>query len=289
MLVRWISALVGIPLFLGLCFWGREPFGLAVFLIALVALTELMTVWRKQGIRANLLVVSGGLVLPLYAWVNWLDGGIGQEWAKAMRAESLVFVGGAILFLAAVGEVLHAAKTGEMTAGRNLGYGMLGAWYISLFSGLAWLRAGTSPVRDGYFPHMESGVAYTLLTVFCVWAADSFALFAGKAFGKNKLAPLLSPGKTSEGFIGGLVAAVVFGTLFGMLFLKAPGLGACIGMVAGIFGQIGDLFESALKREADVKDFGGIMPGHGGVLDRFDSLLFVAPFACVVFNIAGRL
>ncbi len=287
MAARWISALVGIPLFLCLCLWGREPFGAGVYILALGGLYELAATWRKQGIHANFLVMALGLALPIYAWTNWLDSGPGQDWTRGGRLEAVVFVAGGALFVAMLMEVLRAARTGEMTAGRNLAYGLLGAWYISLFSGLAWLRANPAPAGVGLFPQMQIGVAQTLVTVFCVWASDSFAFFAGRAFGRRKLAPDLSPGKTWEGAACGLTSALLFGTAFGQLFLHNPMLGAEIGAVAGVFGPIGDLFESALKREAGVKDFGGIMPGHGGILDRFDSLLIVAPLACFVFNLAG--
>lgn len=283
MLARWLSAIVGIPVFLGLCLWGREPFGVAVFLLAVLALWELSSAWRKAGIHANLLLLAMGLVLPLYAWTNWLDTGPAMEWTRASRLDALLFAAGAALLVAAIAEVARAARTGELNVGRNLGYGLLGACYLALFSAIAWLRADTASVRAGLFPHMDVGVARLFLTVFCVWATDSFALFAGRAFGKHKLAPSLSPGKTVEGSIGGFVASVLVGLLFGTLFLANPASGALIGVAAGLLGQLGDLFKSSLKREIGIKDFGAILPGHGGALDRFDSLLFVAPVACLLF------
>jgi phosphatidate cytidylyltransferase len=169
-----------------------------------------------------------------------------------------------------------------MRAGQNIGDGLLLALYISLFGGMGWLRADDRQALHGLFPHMERGAAAVLLTVFSVWATDSFAYFVGRAVGKSKLAPKLSPGKTIEGAAGGLAAALCFGALFGWMFLGDAALGLVVGGIAGIFGQVGDLFESALKRELGIKDFGGIMPGHGGVLDRFDSLLFVAPIVALL-------
>jgi phosphatidate cytidylyltransferase len=287
MLTRWLSALIGIPLFLGLCLLGREPFGVAVFLLAGLALYELSTAWRRAGVHANLLIMALGLVLPLYAWTNWLDNGAGVSVSQSARVESVLFATGGALLIAAVAEVLRAERTGEMVVARSLGYGLLGAVYLSLFSAIAWLRAETTEVSAGMFPRIDVGVARTLITVFCVWATDSFALFAGKAFGKHKLAPHLSPGKTWEGSLGGFAAAVAFGSLFGMLFLGKPAVGAAIGALAGSLGQIGDLFKSSLKREVGIKDFGALIPGHGGALDRFDSLLFVAPVACLYFSVWG--
>jgi len=285
MLTRWLSAIVGIPLFLGLCLWGREPFGVAVFLIALLGLWELSTAWRKAGIHANLLLLAMGLVLPLYAWTNWLDTGPAMDWTRASRLDALLFAAGAALLIAAIAEVARAARTGELQVGRNLGYGLLGGCWLALFSAIAWLRADTADVRAGLFPHMDAGVARLLVTVFCVWATDSFALFAGWAFGRHKLAPYLSPAKTVEGAIGGFLASVLVGALFGRLFLGQPILGSLIGAIAGVLGQLGDLFKSSLKREVGIKDFGSIIPGHGGALDRFDSLLFVAPVACLLFSV----
>ncbi len=284
MLTRWLSALVGIPVFLGLVIWGREPFAVAVFLAAIAGFWELSTAWRKAEIHANHLVLSLGLLLPLYAWVNWLDASPQLHWARSSRLDAVLSIGGVVLLIAAVAEVFRAARTGEMLVARHLGYGLLGACYLSLFSGLAWLRADTAAVGVGVFPRIDAGVGHLLLAAFCVWATDSFALFTGKAFGKRKLAPFLSPGKTWEGAVGGLAAALVVGGVCGSLLLGQPYVGILVGTVAGTLGQIGDLFKSSLKREAGIKDFGSILPGHGGVLDRFDSLLFVAPVVCLLLT-----
>jgi phosphatidate cytidylyltransferase len=238
-------------------------------------------------VHANLLLMTLGLVLPLYAWTNWLDTGPGTSFSQAARMESVLFAAGGAFLVAAVAEVIRAGGTGEMAVARNLGYGLLGGAYLSLFSAIAWLRADTVSVGAGLFPRIDVGVARALLTVFCVWATDSFALFAGRAFGRRKLAPRLSPGKTWEGSAGGFVAAVGFGALFGALLLGRPVAGAAVGALAGSLGQIGDLFTSSLKREVGIKDFGAVIPGHGGALDRFDSLLFVAPLACLLFSVWG--
>ena len=124
-----------------------------------------------------------------------------------------------------------------------------------------------------------------LFVAVCVWATDTFAYFVGRGCGKHKLSPILSPAKTVEGAIGGLLGAVGVGIIFG-LWIHLPIFRAVgVGLIAGIVGQIGDLFESALKRELGIKDFGSVMPGHGGALDRFDSLLFVAPFAYLFLNL----
>ena len=133
------------------------------------------------------------------------------------------------------------------------------------------------------------GIFYGMLICVASWIADSAAYFVGRAFGKHKLAPQISPNKTIEGAAGG----VIFSALFFMLFCAGYqwvmdryfGLqidivwirAFVIGMVCTVMGIIGDLMASVVKRQTDIKDFGNIMPGHGGVMDRFDSFLFVAP------------
>jgi len=121
-----------------------------------------------------------------------------------------------------------------------------------------------------------------LLAIVPLWAGDTAAIFAGKAFGKHPLAPKISPKKTVEGSVANLIACM----------LAAWGLGAWIGLplltsllcgaAAGIFGQAGDLFESWVKRQADLKDSGALLPGHGGIMDRIDSILFTAPLVSLI-------
>jgi phosphatidate cytidylyltransferase len=125
----------------------------------------------------------------------------------------------------------------------------------------------------------DGGLVYILYSLFIMWATDSGAYFIGKALGKTKLWPEISPNKTVEGSIGGVVCAVVIAVLFVLFSNINVGLISLMGItvVLSIFGQIGDLVESAFKRHFNVKDSGKILPGHGGILDRFDSLLFVWP------------
>lgn len=109
------------------------------------------------------------------------------------------------------------------------------------------------------------------------WASDSFAYFAGRAFGSHKLAPAISPNKTIEGVFGGLIGtiAVVVG-LGWLLAMPLPQM-AALGAAIAVLGTLGDLVESMMKRQTGIKDSGAIIPGHGGVWDRFDSVLFTAP------------
>lgn len=145
----------------------------------------------------------------------------------------------------------------------------LGAFYIGI--GFRFM----AETRD--LPH---GLFWTLLTFFCIWGSDAGAYFVGKAIGKRKLWPSISPNKTVEGAIGGLVIAVVIAVVFSLAepHWLSIGRAIAIGLAAAVAGTIGDLIQSAYKRLRGVKDSGNLLPGHGGVLDRTDSWLIVFPF-----------
>lgn len=120
------------------------------------------------------------------------------------------------------------------------------------------------------------------MAIVPLWAGDTAAIFAGRAFGKHLLAPTVSPKKTVEGAIANLLACLAAAWGFGVwLNVPAPQSLVC-GLIAGVLGQIGDLFESWVKRQANVKDSGTLLPGHGGIMDRIDSILFTAPFVALV-------
>ncbi|RKD24262.1 hypothetical protein BEP19_07620 [Ammoniphilus oxalaticus] len=125
---------------------------------------------------------------------------------------------------------------------------------------------------------LTEGFAITLTILIAVWTTDSAAYFVGKAIGKHKLWPAISPNKTIEGSLGGIVFAIVFVAVVNLFVGGATFFHAIlIALTVAISGQLGDLVESAVKRALDVKDSGRILPGHGGILDRFDSLIFVFP------------
>ncbi|MFH1288284.1 MAG: phosphatidate cytidylyltransferase [bacterium] len=125
----------------------------------------------------------------------------------------------------------------------------------------------------------ELGARYVFFIFLLVWITDTSAYFIGTNYGKHKLAPNISPKKTKEGTIAGIIGAVLVTLLAKFTFIPALTLPRCfiIGITFSMVAQIGDLFESALKRKANLKDSGNLIPGHGGVLDRFDSLLFTIP------------
>ena len=144
-------------------------------------------------------------------------------------------------------------------------------------------------------PGALEGPLLVLLPLLVTWAGDSAAYFTGRKIGRTRLAPRVSPGKTVEGGIAGLVAATVVGTLAGFVmedlttFPVSPVAGGAIGLALGVAGQLGDLTESLFKREAGVKDSGTLLPGHGGALDRFDALFFAIPLAYGLILLTGYL
>lgn len=136
---------------------------------------------------------------------------------------------------------------------------------------------------------LEHGKVFILLPFFASFSSDAFALFAGMAFGKHKLAPKLSPKKTVEGSAGGFVGSAVWCLIYGfimqLVFGYTPNFPVLVlyGVLGSLVSQLGDLSFSYIKREFGVKDYGSIIPGHGGILDRFDSVIFCAPFTyCMV-------
>ena len=141
-------------------------------------------------------------------------------------------------------------------------------------------------------------VFFILLILCFAWGGDTCAYFAGRAFGKHKLCPVVSPKKTVEGAIGGVLGTMVFGVIITLVYSVAANrmeaftrsnigvsmyvIIALLGCVAAVLGIYGDLFASVVKRQCGIKDYGTIFPGHGGILDRFDSVMFIAPFVTMV-------
>jgi phosphatidate cytidylyltransferase len=137
------------------------------------------------------------------------------------------------------------------------------------------------------------GTWLVFFPLIVIWICDSFAMFGGMLIGGPKLAPVVSPGKTRSGGIAGIVGAVIVGAVFGWWVFPATGVDAhpihilLIAFVLSIVGQLGDLLESLFKRGAGVKDSGTLIPGHGGILDRFDSLYFALPVCAFLYRVLG--
>lgn len=132
----------------------------------------------------------------------------------------------------------------------------------------------------GYDPQIVIGI------LILVWTNDTFAYLVGKKFGKHKLFERISPKKTIEGLVGGIVFAIIASLVLNQFFTSLNVyIWIASAIFVGLFGTLGDLVESHFKREAGVKDSGNIMPGHGGILDRLDSILFISPFLYIIFQI----
>lgn len=161
----------------------------------------------------------------------------------------------------------------------TVAYSYFGLFYITGgFAALMLLR------DDSFYTHLhlpavaaEMGPLIIWLLLFCTWASDTFAYFAGSIWGKRRIVPTISPNKTLEGFIGGFIGCMVTGLIYAYVVGLNLSAGLTVGLLTGIFAPFGDLFESKIKRTCGIKDSGVFLPGHGGVLDRFDSLLFSAP------------
>ena len=162
---------------------------------------------------------------------------------------------------------------------KDLAFAFLGIFYVAvMLSYLYQIRM------------MKNGVYLVFMTLICSWGSDTFAYCVGMLFGKHKLAPVLSPKKSIEGAIGGVLGAAFLGGIYFYVFRKPMGLQTreiivlvIICAIAAIISMVGDLCASAIKRNYDVKDFGKLIPGHGGILDRFDSVIITAP---IIFYLA---
>jgi phosphatidate cytidylyltransferase len=173
-------------------------------------------------------------------------------------------------------EVVRRQTTGHSYALWNVGGTISGLVYIILpWSFLILLRS---------HPH---GRQYLLTIFFCTWSCDVGAYLVGSFLGESPLCEKVSPSKTWEGFLGGLLASVACGVILPMIFEVAPLPLALLGALCGVAGQLGDLAESVLKREAKVKDAGSLIPGHGGFLDRFDSILVNATLTFFIIEVIG--
>ena len=298
LLVRLISSFIGIPLLLILVFAQGSPkypallFTFAVSICAVVGALEYFRGLRLRGFQPNeALALIAIILLQFAAW-------------NITRNKVTEFLP-ALIALLVISTLIYEVSTHEKEPIANIGVTFFGVVYVGwLFSYLIFLRSlpgmvtGVLPIwLDGFLTGLNSYLvvpifhiplplpqptfgAWIVTYVFAVtWSTDAGAYFVGMRFGKHKLAPRLSPKKTIEGSIGGILAAVLVSLAWGAGIHLPWWHCVALGPIIGILGQVGDLCESALKRDIGVKDFGMVLPGHGGILDRFDSLLFTAPIA----------
>lgn len=261
---RILTGIIGGAFTIFVVYEGNWLFFLMMALLAVVAWYEYGNMVRKlQVVTAD----TGGAI--------WLLAMLSAYWFGSTK---LMFLLGLVLLCWLM---LRTVFFHDKVKPVDSAYALYGLLYIgSGFLALLALRSGSavSFMSDHFSTAMvEPARFFVFLLIFSTWASDTAAFAVGKMMGKVKLCPSISPGKTREGAIGGfvgtLIVAVVFSLIFQFSILHAPALGIIIGIMA----PLGDLAESILKRVSGVKDSGNIIPGHGGVLDRFDSLLFAAP------------
>ena len=269
-------AAVGIPLALVIVYLGGIVLALVLAGLAAGGALELYRLAAQRGIQAfavlGALLAAGLVLLPLVQ---------PEAAATARYSWTVAFVGVLVLFAAAIwarGVNENPLASVAVTATGALLVGGCFA-YAVLLRHLVDSPGATSA-------NAMRGAALIAFPITLAWMGDTFAYFAGRAWGHRKLIPSVSPGKTVVGAVANLVGTVVVGAVYAWLvFDQWHGLpiGPLAGGVAGLLispaAQVGDLAESLLKREAGVKDSGRLLPGHGGILDRFDSLLFAVPVA----------
>lgn len=235
-----------------LIWWGNTPFLLEIAVFALAGSCEAFDMIERKKLRP--MRRTGTLCTLLMLFGAWLGGLAGLAHATLASVLMLLVVA-TLRSTQRVSMILDAACT------------VLCVMYVGwLFSFMILLRS------------LPSGAGLVTLLIGLITLTDTGAYFIGRAFGRHKLCPALSPKKTIEGSVGGLMLSAWLGYKLCPMFGLPPLHGLALAAGVSLFGQLGDIWESALKREVNLKDAGELLGGHGGVLDRFDSMAFAGPF-----------
>ena len=258
MKTRIISALVALPLLIFFVVTGGTALKVAMMAVALIGLYELYKAFSGYIKPVHFIGFAAALIYMLFI-------------EKIIYTPQMLNVFIALFLLVILAYVVITHESGNTMDGVVTFFGF---FYVCFLISHVYLTR-----------QFEHGEFFVWLVFFSAFCCDVGAYFTGMAFGKHKLIPQLSPKKTVEGAIGGVVVAVAVCVIYGVIIeAKSPIEGVdtvllCFitGFIGSICSQIGDLAASAMKRYVGIKDFGKIMPGHGGVLDRFDSVLFTAP------------
>jgi len=262
-LTRIMTSVVGIPLVIAIIVIGNPLLRYAIMAVSLIALYEFYNVVSKQNKPVTW--IGYGTIVVQYLAFNWV-----MEYYFVFMA--------LITMISLIALVIYYPKYSIL----DIGLTLFPVLYVGLmFSFMILLR------------DMQEGSFWIWLIAIAAWGSDTFAYFTGKTIGKHKLAPVLSPKKTIEGSIGGVVGAGILAYIYTLIYthygaftLRQQMLWVIIAAILGaIISQFGDLAASAVKRYYDQKDYGYILPGHGGILDRFDSFIFVAPIIYIVVGI----
>lgn len=270
---RILVAVVGIPLLLAVLCWAPD-WATALLLAALsvIAAHELLTAVcgaEKAKRWTALPAVSGALVIAAVYFS-------GEHYADSPAGTVLHWLIAAAVLALLLASVLTYGRPGAL---------VLQDVCVMAVAGLVIPWAFSCMLQLRMLPHGAGMVLMPLVAAFC---SDSAALFTGMACGRHKMAPLVSPHKTVEGALGGIAGGVVGMVIFRIVFyfctLVPLHIGWCvvIGLAGALMGELGDLSFSVIKRQVGIKDYGRLLPGHGGVLDRFDSVLFAAPMIWMI-------
>ena len=259
---RLISSFFAIILLILVVFSNSYVFDIAVVLISSMAILEVIT---ALGLSRYKIMTSISALMPLiFMIISYF------AWEYAIVVV-FVFVAAYLLVM-----LFYHSRYSFSTAAMFL--------IISLMISLAFIHVSLTR-------HLENGIMNLFVIFIGSWITDTCAYFTGLAIGKHKLAPSISPKKTIEGSVGGIVGvtvilaayAAIMGNIMDNITVNITSA-ICIGVICGVISQLGDLCASIIKRENNIKDFGKIMPGHGGVMDRFDSFIFVAPVVYYFLN-----
>ena len=270
---RILVAVVGIPLLLAVLCWAPD-WATALLLAALsvIAAHELLTAVcgaEKAKRWTALPAVTGALVIAAVYFS-------GEHYADSPAGTVLRWLIAAAVLALMLASVLTYGRPGAL---------VLQDVCVMAVAGLVIPWAFSCMLQLRMLPHGAGMVLMPLVAAFC---SDSAALFTGMACGRHKMAPLVSPHKTVEGALGGIAGGVVGMVIFRIVFyfctLVPLHIGWCvvIGLAGALMGELGDLSFSVIKRQVGIKDYGRLLPGHGGVLDRFDSVLFAAPMIWMI-------
>ena len=269
LIVRTISGVVLLGIVLGAAFGGKYAYGSFLLLIVVVGMWEFYNIATATGAKPHrTLGLAAGIVLFVTSF--FIFEGIVDMDGDPRSADMLI---GGVLYFSALIPLCFIVELfqGSETPIRNVATTLMGIFYVAypmaLMLFIPWLILG------------EWRPEAFLFYLFIVWGNDVFAYLTGIAIGKHKMSPRISPKKSWEGFFGGIVGAMAMGAVGS--YVVGGGLAMWLGLAAvvAITSVFGDLVESMFKREANIKDSGKIMPGHGGILDRFDALLISSPFA----------
>lgn len=255
---RIIVSLFGIPLILIVSIVGRVPFLIFTLAVALISFFEFANMISKRKFFPNVFIGSVSIIIILL---------------NSYYAFTDIII---LLFFIIPILLLSELFRNRESAIANIGASLIGIFYIGLFSSaLVYVREF---YKETFFLYDQGG--YLIISIFAaIWICDSAAFFIGSAIGKHKVITRISPHKSWEGAIAGYIFAVLTIIAAKEIILNRISFtdAIVIGSIIGIFGQAGDFVESLIKRDVNVKDSSSILPGHGGILDRFDSLLFSAP------------